>query len=71
MTEEVKQPEAEQAQQEASLTLNDLAALKSIIDVASSRGAFKPAEMVTVGQAYTKLVTFLEQASKQSPGGKQ
>ncbi len=70
MTEEVKTPEAEQApQDQASLTLNDLAALKSIIDVASSRGAFKPAEMVTVGQAYTKLVTFLEQASKQ--GGKQ
>jgi hypothetical protein len=71
MTEEVNTQEAEQTQQDsASLTLNDLAALKSIIDVASSRGAFKPTEMITVGQAYAKLTTFLEQASKQSQGGK-
>ena len=68
MTDEVNTLEATATPQDASLTLNDLAALKSIIDVASSRGAFKPAEMVTVGQAYTKLITFLEQASKQ--GGK-
>jgi hypothetical protein len=38
--------------------------LKSIIDVASSRGAFKPTEMVAVGQAYTKLSTFLEVAAQ-------
>ena len=71
MTEEVNTQEAGQTQDQASLTLNDLAALKSIIDVASSRGAFKPNEMVTVGQAYNKLMTFLETASKQSQGGKQ
>ena len=72
MTEEVKQTEAQEASaQEQALTLNDLAAFKSIIDVASSRGAFKPAEMVAVGQAYNKLVTFLEQATKQAQGGKQ
>ena len=41
------------------LTINDLGALKSIIDVASQRGAFKPNEMMTVGQVYTKLDTFL------------
>jgi len=41
------------------LTVNDLNALKTIIDVASQRGAFKPNEMVTVGQAYTKLENFL------------
>ena len=41
------------------LTIQDLAALKSIIDVASSRGTFKPNEMMTVGQVYTKLETFL------------
>jgi monomeric isocitrate dehydrogenase len=42
------------------LTINDLNALRAIIDVASSRGAFKPTEMVSVGQAYTKLLNFLE-----------
>ena len=48
------------------LTLNDLAAIKSIIDVASTRGAFKPAEMVAVGTVYAKLDKFLELASKQA-----
>lgn len=46
------------------LTLNDLSAMKSIIDIASSRGAFKPNEMMIVGQTYNKLVAFLE-GSKQ------
>lgn len=67
-TNETQQPEAEA---QAQLTLNDLSAIKSIIDVASSRGAFKPNEMVTVGQAYNKLMTFLDLASKQSQGAKQ
>ena len=48
------------------LTLNDLVAIKSMIDVASSRGAFKPNEMVAVGSVYTKLEKFLDIASKQS-----
>ena len=47
------------------LTINDLGALKSIIDVASQRGAFKPNEMMTVGQVYTKLDTFLAAVQKQ------
>lgn len=48
------------------LSLNDLAALKSIVDVASSRGAFKPNEMVAVGSVYAKLEKFLDLAAKQS-----
>lgn len=71
MTEENQQQEAPVQQEPAtSLTLNDLASFKSIIDVASARGAFKPNEMVAVGQAYNKLISFLETASKQSQGGK-
>jgi hypothetical protein len=72
MTEEVTTQESQQpeAETQAQLTLNDLSAIKSIIDVASSRGAFKPNEMVTVGQAYNKLITFLDVASKQSQGVK-
>tara|TARA_B100000780_G_scaffold143026_1_gene100066 strand:+ start:860 stop:1108 length:249 start_codon:yes stop_codon:yes gene_type:complete len=49
------------------LTVQDLQALKSIIDVASQRGAFKPNEMMTVGQTYGKLETFLEAVSQQQP----
>ena len=55
------QAEAQQsAPQSTELTVQDLQALKVIIDVASQRGAFKPGEMVTVGQTYNKLEQFLE-----------
>lgn len=49
----------------AELTVQDLAAIKQIIDVASTRGAFKPTEMVAVGQTYSKLETFLNAISTQ------
>lgn len=65
MTEQVeKQEQAEAPQQGAELNINDLNAMKVIIDIASSRGAFKPNEMVAVGQTYTKLTAFLESVSK-------
>jgi hypothetical protein len=62
MTEEVKQ---DQATDNAQLTINDLVAMKSIIDIASQRGTFKPNEMVVVGQTYNKLMTFLEAVKQQ------
>lgn len=43
------------------LTITDLSALRDIIDVACSRGAFRANEMTTVGAIYTKLESFLEQ----------
>lgn len=73
MTEETKDlqpaaaPEAAPAQETAELSIADLTAMKSIIDVASSRGAFKPAEMTIVGQTYTKLANFLDSVAKQQP----
>jgi hypothetical protein len=62
----------ETATQEPSneLNINDLNAMKVIIDIASSRGAFKPNEMVAVGQTYTKLTSFLDQVAKQAEGAK-
>lgn len=54
-----------QEQSPADLTINDLTAMKSIIDVASDRGAFKPNEMTTVGMVYTKLETFLKAVADQ------
>ena len=53
------------------LNINDLNAMKVIIDIASSRGAFKPNEMVAVGQTYTKLTAFLDNVAKQAEGAKQ
>ncbi len=67
-TQEQVQPQAP-AQESAELTISDLSAMKSIIDVASSRGAFKPGEMVLVGQTYNKLALFLESVAKQPKQG--
>jgi len=73
MTEEtnVQQPaEAAPQQQESNdLTINDLNAMRTIIDIASSRGAFKPNEMVAVGQTYNKLSAFLDTVAKQPKQG--
>ena len=72
MTEETKveQPAEAAAQQESNdLTINDLNAMRTIIDIASSRGAFKPNEMVAVGQTYNKLSAFLDTVAKQPKQG--
>jgi hypothetical protein len=75
MTESVQENQ-ELPQEEApkenpnDLTINDLNAMKVIIDIASSRGAFKPNEMTAVGQTYTKLTAFLDQVAKQAEGQK-
>lgn len=45
------------------LTINDLNAMKQIIDIASSRGAFKANELEAVGKVYNKLSNFLAQAT--------
>jgi hypothetical protein len=72
MTEEVKVEEAQvtDAAQEAvqpqgpDLNVNDLVALKNIIEVATQRGAFKAAELEAVGKTFNKLNVFLEAVSK-------
>ena len=68
MTEEAKTqaPATEAPKSEAptqgapDLTVQDLQALKAIIDVASQRGAYKPNEMEVVGRTYNRLDTFLQ-----------
>ena len=44
----------------AELTVTDLNAIKQIIDVATSRGAFRANELAVVGTTYNKLEAFLE-----------
>lgn len=73
MTDKVDTPEQASAPEEAvnaELNINDLNAMKVIIDIASSRGAFKPNEMAVVGQTYNKLTTFLDQVAKQAEASK-
>jgi hypothetical protein len=71
MTEEVKQDAAapQQAEQPGTdLTISDLNALKTIIDVATQRGAFKAAEMEAVGKVYNKLNNFLASVTPAKEG---
>jgi hypothetical protein len=75
MTDEVKEQEAQTATeqpvaqetpqaQSPDLNVNDLAALRSIIEVATTRGAFKATELEAVGKTFNKLNTFLEAVAK-------
>lgn len=48
----------------ADLNVSDLSALKSIIDVATQRGAFRAAELESVGKIYNKLSNFLDSITK-------
>lgn len=61
--ENVQQPQATQ-QSATDLNISDLVALKSIVEVASQRGAFKAAELEAVGKTFNKLNNFLESVSK-------
>ena len=62
-------PNAPAGEKPASdLNISDLVTLRSIIDVATQRGAFKAAEMEAVGKAYNKLNNFLETVTKQKEG---
>jgi uncharacterized protein YccT (UPF0319 family) len=65
------QNEAAQSQPEGSfdLTVQDLSAIKTIIDAAAQRGAFKPAEMEVVGKTYNKLAGFLASVTKGAQNG--
>ena len=54
-----------QAPGTTELTVQDLGVLKTIIEVAQARGAFKPNEMEAVGKTYSKLDTFLTSIQNQ------
>ena len=47
------------------LNIQDLVGLKSVIDIATQRGAFKAAEMEAVGKIYNRLSNFIDSVSKQ------
>ena len=67
-------PAAEQANESAEqanapapdLNISDLNTVKSIIDIATQRGAFKANELEAVGKAYNKLSAFLDHVVKQN-----
>lgn len=59
MSEEVQNNENNQEANVANFGVQDLTIMLNIINVCSERGAFKPAEMQTVGGVYARLVDFL------------
>lgn len=74
MAEEVKAEQGQPVAQEAKapeLTINDLGALRTIVDVATQRGAFKAAEMESVGKIYNRLSTFLDSVTPKQEGQKE
>ena len=62
---EVTAPAAQQEQ--PSLNLQDLILVAQIIQICSSRGAFKADELANVGNLYTKLVAFLQSTGALTP----
>lgn len=57
---------AGQEKQAPDLTINDLKAIQTIIDVSCQRGTFKAAEMASVGQVYNRLLAFLDHVAPQA-----
>jgi hypothetical protein len=53
-------------QPSTDLSIADLKNLATIIDVASTRGAFRANEMATVGAMYNKLQAFLARVAPES-----
>lgn len=48
------------------ITIADLDTLKNVVDLASSRGAFRGAELSQVGTIYDKLTAFLNNVIAQA-----
>lgn len=63
-TQQETQAEAQTAPETApsapDLNISDLVALRNIIDISTSRGAFRAGEMEAIGKTYNKLSAFLE-----------
>ena len=49
---------------QVDLTVQDLNTLRTVIDIATQRGAFKANELQAVGTTYNKLDMFLQQVQK-------
>lgn len=53
-------------QQENTITLVDLQNMLQVLDLASSRGAFRGPELEPVGQLYNKFKKFIDAAAPQA-----
>ena len=65
MSEQTQTPEAATEEAAPNLTVNDLAAVANVIDLAVQRGAFKAAEAKQVGEVFDKVAGFVQFVSDQ------
>ena len=63
MSEQVQEAQTDSVPE--SISLQDLQVLLQIVDLASSRGAFRGAELTQVGAIFDKLNTFLSFIAEQ------
>ena len=67
MSEETQAAPAAEAQAEApNVTVNDLANVYAIIDLASKRGAFQASELAAVGSVANKVKAFVDHIQAQA-----
>lgn len=60
------------AEEAPTLTLSDITAVRNIIDVIATRGAFRANELSAVGAVYDKVCAFLNAAQQsQQPAEKE
>ena len=55
-------------QQPSQLTLTDIYKMRSVIDVASTRGTFQGKEMSLIGDLYNKLDIIVQAVEKKTEG---
>ena len=72
MSEETQAAPAAEAQAEApTVTVNDLANVYAIIDLASKRGAFQASELSAVGSVANKVKAFVDHIQAQAAAAKE
>ena len=67
---EKKSVEQQTPSEQVGITLNDIANVVRIIDVASQRGAFRGPELSQVGTVHDRLMKFLEANQPKQEDGK-
>ena len=60
MNQNTDQSETQETVQTPALGLNDLSSMLTIIEVCSSRGAFRAEELATVGALFNKVQAFVK-----------
>ena len=61
--------DADSQQEQPNLNLQDIILVAQIIQLCTSRGAFKADELANVGNLYNKLVAFLQSTGALTPAG--